>query len=82
MIPNTVPEIAAYFDSDAGRFKLPVVAWDDQGRALVAEVGGTLVVANEEPDFDSLMGFVKKVRDGPRPSGEDGHKRKARAVIL
>lgn len=77
MIPNNAPEIFAYFDSDGGRFRFPIVAWDDQGRALIADVDGRLVVANEQPHFDGLMGFLKMIRKGPRPAEEDAPEHKA-----
>ncbi|WJZ68355.1 hypothetical protein [Kocuria rosea] len=81
MIPNNVPEISAFFDSDGGRFKFPVIAWDDQGRALIADADGTLIIASETPHFEGLTGVSKETRRGPRRD-EEAPKQKRRAAIL
>lgn len=54
MIPNNNPDLAAIIEWTGGtgrtfRYHLPVVAWDEQGRALVAFHDGELRPVSDLP---------------------------------
>ncbi|MZE56153.1 hypothetical protein GTY86_33765 [Streptomyces sp. SID5770] len=63
MIPATTPYVARYrktfkhADGTEGAYldEVPVIAWDDEGEALIAAPSrGRLVLANGTPNFDSI----------------------------
>ncbi|MFF2475117.1 hypothetical protein [Streptomyces sp. NPDC058066] len=58
MIPANEPYLARFKREDDRLLKhaeLPVIAWDDEGHALVVDLGrGILVRANSYKDFDGL----------------------------
>lgn len=59
MIPNPMPNVQAMFGHpDHGYpYSRTIVAWDENGHALIAHRDGSLVQAQEQPHFTAVRDF-------------------------